>query len=65
VIILIILIEAGFRRQLRQFVTALSLRHTVLPGLILVCEFRRTVAVLAIGAAGMYVMWQNLAELRN
>ena len=37
----------------------------VLAGLILVWEFRRTVVVLVILAAGVYVMWQNLAELRN
>jgi hypothetical protein len=62
---LIVFIQAGFRGQLRQFVTAVTAILAVLAGLVLVWEFRWTVAALAILAAGVLVMWQNLSELRR
>ena len=62
-IALIVAIEAGFRRRLRQFITSVTIALAVLATLIILYEFFWSVVVIAVLLAGGYLMADNLREL--
>jgi len=59
----LIFVEAGFRRQLAQLITSVTLALATVCALILLFEFFWEIIVLAVLAAGAYIMWENLREL--
>lgn len=61
----IIFVEAGFRRQLTQFITSVTLALAVMSALVLLFKFFWPIVVLGILAAGGYIMWENIQELRR
>ncbi len=64
-IAVIIFVEAGFRRQLAQLITSVTLALTVVAALVLLFEFFWPIVVLGVLAAGTYIMWENIQELRR
>ena len=62
---LIIFVEAGFRRQLPQLITSVTLALAIITALVLLFEFFWEIVVLAVLATGVYIMWENLQELRR
>jgi hypothetical protein len=60
---LMVLVEAGFRRQLAQLVTTITVGLAIISGLILLYEFFWQIVVLAVLLAGGYIMWENVREL--
>ena len=61
----IVFVEAGFRRQLSQLINSAAIGLAVVAALVLLFQFFWTVVVLAVLAAGAYIMWENLRELRR
>jgi len=61
----IVFVEAGFRRQLAQLVTSVTIGLAWVCALILLFEFFWQIVVLGVIAAGTYIMWENLRELRG
>lgn len=61
----IVFVEAGFRRQLAQLVTSVTIGLAWVCALILLFEFFWQIVVLGVIAAGAYIMWENLRELRG
>jgi hypothetical protein len=62
---LIVFVEAGFRRQLSQLIASLTIGLAVVAALILLFEFFWEIVVITVLAAGSYIMWENLRELRG
>lgn len=62
-IAMIIFVEAGFRRQLAQLVSSVTLALAVVCALILLFEFFWEIVILGVLVAGGYIMWENLKEL--
>jgi hypothetical protein len=62
---LIVFVEAGFRRQLSQLIASLTIGLAVVAALILLFEFFWEIVVITVLAAGSYIMWENLRELRS
>jgi hypothetical protein len=60
---LTVLVEAGFRRQLVQLVTTITVGLAIISGLILLYDFFWQIVVLAVLLAGGYIMWENVREL--
>lgn len=61
----IVFVEAGFRRQLAQLITSLTIGLAVVCTLIVLFEFFWEIVVLAVLVAGSYIMWENWRELRG
>jgi hypothetical protein len=61
----LIFVEAGFRRRLESLVTSLVIGLAILSSLILIYEFFWQIAVGVVLVAGLYVMWENLREIRS
>jgi hypothetical protein len=62
-ITLVILVETGFRRQLSQLITSLTIGLAVVSALILCYEFFWETVVVVVLVAGIYIVWENLREL--
>ncbi len=60
---LMILIEAGFRRQLAQLVTSLTIGLAFVTALILLYDFFWQIIVVAALIGSGYIIWENLREL--
>jgi hypothetical protein len=60
---LMVLIEAGFRRQLAQLVTSLTIGLALLAALILVYNFFWQIIVVVALIGSGYIIWENLREL--
>jgi hypothetical protein len=61
---LIIFIESSFRRQLTRLVISLTVGLAVVTALILLWEFFWQIVVGGVMLAGLYIMWENLREMR-
>jgi hypothetical protein len=61
----IVFIEAGFRRQLPQLITSLTVALAIVCALVLLFEFFWEAVVLGVLIASGYIMWENLRELRG
>jgi hypothetical protein len=62
---LMLFIEASFRRQLSQLITSVTAALAIVCALILLYRFFWTIVVLGVLAAGVYLVWENLRELRG
>lgn len=60
---LLVFIESGFRRRLTGLVNSVSVGLAFVAAMILLFEFFWTLVVLAVLAAGTYMIWENLREL--
>lgn len=60
---LLVFVESGFRRRLGGLVTSVTVGLAVVAALVLLFEFFWTLVILAVLAAGIYVVWENLREL--
>lgn len=61
----IVFVEAGFRRQLTQLVTSVTIGLAWVCALVLLFEFFWQIVVLGVLVAGAYIMLENLRELRG
>ena len=62
---LLIFLEAGFRRQLSQLISSLVTGLAIVSAIILLFEFFWQVTVAIVLAAGLYIMWENIREIRS
>jgi len=62
---LLIFLEASFRRRLSQLISSLVIGLAVVSAFILVFEFFWQVVVVSILAAGVFIMWENIREIRR
>lgn len=60
---LLVFIESGFRRRLSRLTARVTVGLAVVSALVLLYEFFWPVVILAVLAAGTYMMWENLREL--
>jgi fatty acid desaturase len=60
-----LVVEAVFRRQLTALITRLTVVLAVVAALILLYTFFWQIVVVAAVAAGVYLLWENLSELRG
>ena len=58
-------IEAGFRGRLVNLVSSANIGLAVVAALIVVYEFFWQLVVAAVLIVGLYVLWDNLRELRR
>jgi hypothetical protein len=65
VLSLLIFVEAGFRRQLARLVDSVTIALAIVTALVLLFQWFWQIVVLAVVAAGGYIMWENLRELRS
>ncbi|MCC6174664.1 MAG: NPP1 family protein [Chloroflexi bacterium] len=60
----LVVVEAAFRRQLAGLVSTVSIALAVVAVGVLVYEFAWQIVVLGVLAAGLFVLWENVRELR-
>jgi hypothetical protein len=58
-------IEAGFRRRLTRFMVSLNVALAIVGALVIIENFFWAVVVLTVLVIGLYVLWENLRELRS
>jgi hypothetical protein len=63
ILVLLIAIEATFRRRLIQLVTNVTIGLALFASMVLFIEFFPEIAVLGALVTGGYMMWENLREL--
>jgi hypothetical protein len=61
----LVFVEAGFRRRLESLVTSVVIILAVLSALVLIYEFFWQIVIGTVSLAGLYVMWENLREIRR
>ncbi len=59
----LVFVESGFQRRLTGLVNGVSVGLAIVAALVLLFEFFWTLVVLAVLAAGTYMIWENLREL--
>jgi hypothetical protein len=62
---LLVIIEAGFRRQLLRLIGSLTILLAIIAAIILIIDFFWTILVIFVIVAGSYIMWENIKELRS
>jgi hypothetical protein len=62
---LLVFLEAGFRRRLSRLISSLVIGLAIVSALILIFEFFWQILVVAVLAAGLYIMWENVREVRG
>lgn len=60
-----VFIESGFRRQLPRLINSVAIGLAIVCSLIILFEFFWTIVVLAVLAAGVFILWENLREFRR
>lgn len=61
---LVVFVEAGFRRRLSSLINSLVVGLALVSAAVLVFEFFWQLIVVIVLAAGVYIMWENLREIR-
>lgn len=61
----LVFVEAGFRRRLESLITTVVIVLAVLSALVLIYEFFWQIVIGTVLLAGLYVMWENLREIRR
>ena len=61
----IVFVEAGFRRQLSQLITSLTIGLAIASAFVLIFQFFWQVVIAGVLVAGGYIMWDNVRELRG
>ena len=64
-IALFVFVEAGFRGQLTNLVTSATLGLAAVSTLVIVYEFFWRIVVVSVLGLDIYVLWDNLRELRR
>src|SRR5919202_1913474 len=62
---LFLFVEAGFRGRLTNLVTSAAMGLSVVAALVIFYEFFWQIVVASVLALGVYVLWDNLRELRR
>ena len=62
-IALLLFVEASFRHQLPRLISSVTIALTIVACLVLLYEFFWSIATIAVLAAGLYLIWDNLREL--
>jgi hypothetical protein len=62
---LFLFVEAGFRGRLTNLVTSATIGLAVVATLVVVYRFFWQIVVVAVLALGVYILWDNLRELRR
>jgi hypothetical protein len=62
---LLIFLEAGFRRQLERLITSLTIGLAIVSALILIYNFFWPIVVAGVLVAGLFIVWENIKELRR
>jgi hypothetical protein len=65
ILALFIFLEAAFRGRLTRLVTSLTLGLAVIAALILLYEFFWQILIVVVLAIGLYILWDNLREMRR
>ena len=63
IVMLVLFIEAGFRRRLSQLISGLTIALAILSALVLLYEFFWFFVIIFVTIAGIYMIWENLSEL--
>ena len=58
-------IEAGFRRRLARFIVSVNVALAVVGALVILEHYFWSVVVLVVLAVGLYILWENLRELKQ
>jgi hypothetical protein len=61
----LIFIESGFRRQLTRLIASISVSLAIVCLLILLYEFFWPIVVSAALLGGLYILWENIREMRS
>lgn len=61
---LLVFVEAGFRRRLSSLISSLVIGLAVVSALVLIMEFFWQLIVALVLSAGLYIMWENIREIR-
>jgi len=61
----LVFLEASFRRQLPQLINSLTIGLAIVSVLVLLFEFFWQIAVAGVLVSGLFIMWENLRELRR
>ncbi|RPI34970.1 MAG: hypothetical protein EHM70_01190 [Chloroflexota bacterium] len=61
----LIFFESSFRRQLSRLITSLTVSLAVVTAIVLLFEFFWPVVVALVLAAGLYIIWDNVREIRK
>jgi hypothetical protein len=59
----LIFIEAGFRRQLENLISSLTVGLAIISALVVIFEFFWTIVFVGLLAIGVFIMWENLREI--
>lgn len=62
---LVIFLEAGFRRQLARLINSLTVGLAVVSAFVLLYEFFWPIVVGGVLATGIFIMWENVKEIRR
>jgi hypothetical protein len=62
---LLVFIESGFRRQLTRLITSLTVALAVITAGVLLYEFFWSIIVALVLMAGLYIIWENIREIRR
>ncbi len=58
-------VEAGFKRRLTNLVSSVNIGLAVVAALVIIYKFFWQLVVLAVLVVGVYILWDNLRELRR
>jgi hypothetical protein len=58
-------VEAGFRRRLTNLASSVNIGLAVVAALVIVYEFFWQLVILAVLVVGLYILWDNIRELRR
>src|SRR5215204_2652706 len=58
-------VEAGFRKRLGRFLVSVNIGLSVVGAFVLLDQFFWQIIVLSVLAVGLYILWENLRELRR
>ena len=62
---MLIFIESGFRRQLTRLIASISVGLAIVCSLVLLYEFFWPIVVGAALVGGVYILWENIREMRT
>jgi len=64
-IALVTFIEATFRGQLTRFITSVTISTAIVAALVLVYRYFWQIVEVGVLVTGIYILWENLRELRR
>lgn len=60
----LVFMEASFRRQLPGLISGITVGLAIVSALVIIYEFFWQMVVIAVLAAGVFIIWENLSEIR-